>query len=129
MSLGFKRLNVNGTTVMWDVPVITDQTTLAYQPDTVLHDKKEKTCILIDIATPDDSDVNTKETEKLSKYKDLEIKVSRMWKRRTKIVQVLIGVLGTIKEGLYQNRQLLQGHQTAIELQKITLMSTAHCIW
>jgi len=39
---------------------------------------KEKTHLLINIATPDDSNVNTKETEKLSKYKDLENNVSRM---------------------------------------------------
>jgi len=32
----------------------------------------------------------TKETEKLGKYRDLEIKVSRMWKVRTKIVSVII---------------------------------------
>ena len=29
---------------MWEVMVITDQTILANQNDTVLHDKKEKTC-------------------------------------------------------------------------------------
>jgi hypothetical protein len=43
---------------MWNIPVTTDQTILANQPDIVLHDKKE--------------------TEKLSKYKELEIKVRRM---------------------------------------------------
>jgi hypothetical protein len=32
----------------------------------------------------------TKGTEKLGKYRDLEIKVSRMWKVRTKIVSVVI---------------------------------------
>jgi hypothetical protein len=47
----------------------------------------------IDIAVPDDTNVNTKETEILSKYKDLEIEVSRMWKVRTKTVPVIIGVL------------------------------------
>jgi hypothetical protein len=36
-----------------------------------LHDKEE-TCLLIDIAIPFDSNVYTKENEKLSKYKDLE---------------------------------------------------------
>jgi hypothetical protein len=34
--------------------------------DRVLHD----TSLLIDIATPDDSNVNTKETENLRKYKE-----------------------------------------------------------
>jgi hypothetical protein len=53
--------------------------TNALTPYIVLHDEREKTCLLIDIALPYDSDVNTKETEKLIKWKDLEIGVSRMW--------------------------------------------------
>jgi hypothetical protein len=72
------------------------------------------------------SNVNTKETEELSKYKDLKIEVSRMWKVRTKTVPCIIGTLETIRKGLDQNLQLLPGHPSAIELQKITLKSTAH---
>jgi hypothetical protein len=63
-----------------------------------LHDKKEKTCLIINITISVDTKVNTKETEKLRKYKELEIEVSRKWK------------------------------MSATELQKITLMSTAHII-
>jgi len=70
-----------------------------------LHDKTEKTSLLTDTAIPDDSNINTKETEKLSKFKDLQIKVSRMWAVRTKIVPVVIGALGTITKGLNQNIQ------------------------
>ena len=44
--------------------------------------KKEKTRLLINIATPNYSNVNTKDTEKLGKYEDLENKVSRMWRMR-----------------------------------------------
>ena len=69
-------INANGTTIMWDVPVITDWKILANQPDIVLCDKKEKTCLLIHLARPDDSNINTNDTKKLSKYKDLEIEVS-----------------------------------------------------
>jgi hypothetical protein len=69
-----------------------------------------------------------KETETLSKYKDLLIEVSRMWRVRTKIVRVVTGALGTIKKGLDENRQLLPGHQSAKELQKVTLMSATHII-
>jgi hypothetical protein len=64
---------------MWDVPVITDRMILANRPDTVLHDKEEKICLLIDIALPDGSNINKKYTEKISKY-DLEIEVNRMYK-------------------------------------------------
>jgi hypothetical protein len=82
-------INANGITVMWDVSGITDRTVLANQPDIELHDKKENTWWLISIAKPDDSNNNTKETEKLNNYKDLEIDVSRMWKL-TKIVPVVL---------------------------------------
>jgi hypothetical protein len=58
----------------------------------------------------------------------VEIKVNRMWKVRTKIVPIIIGATGTIKKGLGHNLQLLPGHPSAIELQKVTLMSTAHII-
>jgi hypothetical protein len=86
--------------------------------------KKEKTCLLIGIAIPDDSNVNTKETEKLRMYKDLEIKVSRMWEVGTKIIPAVIGALGAINKGLVQNLQLLPCHRSATELQKVTLMSS-----
>jgi len=83
---------------------------------------------LINIAIPDDSNFNTKETEKLSKYKDLETEVNRMCKVRTKTVPLIVGALETIKKGLGQNLQLFAGHPLATELQKITLMSNAHII-
>jgi hypothetical protein len=51
-----------------------------------------------------------------------------MWKVRTKIVPFVIGALGIIKKGSDQNLHLLPGHPSAMELQKITLMSTAHSI-
>jgi len=46
--------NANDTTVMWAAPVSTDRKILAKRHDIVLHDKKEKTCLIIDIAIPDD---------------------------------------------------------------------------
>jgi hypothetical protein len=55
----WKDINVNGTTITSEVPVITGRTILAHRPDTVLRDKNEKICLLIDIALPDDSNVNT----------------------------------------------------------------------
>ena len=114
---------INSTIIVWDVSVIIDRTVLAHWPDIVLHDKKEKTWLLISVAISDDSNINTKETETLNKYKDLEIEFIRMWKVRTKMT----GALRTIKR-LDQNLQLFPAHPSAIELQKIGLLSTAHII-
>jgi hypothetical protein len=44
------------------------------------------------------------------------------------IVPVITGALGTIKKGIVQKLQLLSGHQSAIELQKATLINTAYII-
>jgi hypothetical protein len=55
---------------MWYVPVIADRMILTNPSDIVLHDKKEKICLLIDIAIPDDSNVTTKETEQVQQPGD-----------------------------------------------------------
>jgi hypothetical protein len=91
--------NSHSTTIMWDVPVITDQTIPANRSDIVQPEKKQKTCLLIDTAVPFDSNVNTQGTEKISKYKGLEIEVSKMLNMKTKIGPVITGALGTIKKG------------------------------
>jgi hypothetical protein len=41
--------------------------------------KKEKTCILIDVAIPVDRICNAKEAEKKLNYKSLCIEIQRMW--------------------------------------------------
>jgi len=48
-----------------------------------------------------------------------------MWKVRTTIVPVIIGALGTVKKG-DQNLQVLPGHLSAIELQKIAWTCTPY---
>jgi hypothetical protein len=101
-------INVNGTTIMWDVPVITDRTMLANQPDIVLHDKKEKTCLLINTAIPDDSSINKKETE----VQRPGVRNQQDVGSEDKIVQVIDGALGTIKKGSDRNLHLLPGQVT-----------------
>jgi len=51
-----------------------------------------------------------------------------MCKGRTKISAVILGALRTITKGLDKNLQLLPGHPSALQLQKIMLMRTAHII-
>ena len=38
----------------------------------------------------------------------------------------VVGALGKVTNGLDQNSQLLPAHRSASELQKVTLMTTAH---
>ena len=46
-----------------------------------------------------DSNISAKEFEKLSKYKDLETEIAKMWKMKTKTLAVIVGAISMIKKG------------------------------
>ena len=102
-----KTVNENDSvTILWDTPIHTDKTIAANRPDIVLKNKENKTCLVIDITIPLDTNTSVKTTEKLIKYKDLEIEVERMWGLKTTTVLVVMGALGTIKKDMenYSNK-------------------------
>ena len=43
------------------------------------------------------------EIEKKSKSKDLELEIQRMWQKKTKVIPVVVGGLGTVKKGMVEN--------------------------
>jgi len=69
-------------TVLWDMAVQTDRHISANRPDIIFKDNMNSTCKLIDMTVPCDKNVSSKEIEKKSKYKNLEIEIQRMWKRK-----------------------------------------------
>ena len=78
-------------TILWDnMQVHTDKTIKAYKPDIIIKDKQEKTCMLIDMTIPSDRNTSVKVAEKLSKYKDLEIEITKMWGLKTITASVVI---------------------------------------
>ena len=58
-----------------------------------------------------------KVTEKLSKYKDLEIEVGRMWGIKATTIPVVIGALGLTTKGLEKYIQQIPGNIKIHELQ------------
>ena len=86
-------------TIFWHFPIRTDRTIQANRPDIVIKHKQNKTCQLIDMSVPSDRNISAKEFEKLSKYKDLEIEIAKMWKMKTETIPVTVGALGMIKKG------------------------------
>ena len=51
------------------------------------------------LAVPLDRNTSVKVDEKLSKYKDLEIEIGRMWKMETETISVVISALGVVDHG------------------------------
>ena len=81
-----------------------------------------------DVAVPADKNISLKEFQKLSKYKDLEIEVTKMWKLKTKTIPVAIGALGMIKKYAQNFIDQIPGKPSLQEMQKIVLTSTAHIL-
>ena len=77
---------------------------------------------------PQDKNVSVKEHKKLFTYKDLAIEVTKMWDLKTTIVPVVVGALGAIKKDTQKHIDQLPGAPSLRELQKITLMGTAHIL-
>jgi len=60
--------------------------------------------------------------------KDLEIEVARMWGLETETVLVVVGALGPIKKGLENRMQKISGNIRVEDLQKISVLGTAHIL-
>ena len=67
----------DSVTILWDMPIHTDRTIPVYRLD-IVQKNKDKTCLLIDMTLPLDTNASVKTREKLTKYKDLEIEVEGM---------------------------------------------------
>ena len=84
-------------TMMWDAAIPTARKIGANGLDICFRKKKTNTCLLIDISCPADGNIARKQAEKLTKYSDLRVEVSRMWQCRTLVVPVVSGELGTAR--------------------------------
>ena len=114
--------------VLWDFNTYVDKYIEARRPDIIVVKKKEKECLLIDIAVPGDARALSKEDEKIEKYQDLAREVSRLWDVKTTVIPIVIGALGTITERLvpYLARR---GVELSFEtIQKSALLGSARIL-
>ena len=115
-------------TILWDFSIQTDRTIKANRPDIVIRDKKEKTCLLLDVSIPADRNTSLKTFEKLSKYKDLDIELAKSWKVKTKTLPIIIGALGLINKSAENYLKEVPGDIPINQLQKSTLLGTANIL-
>ena len=88
-----RRKNV---TIIWDFTVHKDRKIDANRLDIIIKNREERTYIMMDVAVLSDQNISLKEFQRHSKYKDVDINVTKMWKLKTKIILVVIGALGMI---------------------------------
>ena len=100
----------DSVTILWDMPIHNDRTIAVNRPDIVLKNKKDKTCLLIYMTVPFDT------------------KIGNCWELKTTTVAVIMGALGTTKKDMENFSNKIPGNINIYELQKITLLSTAHLL-
>ena len=81
-------------------------------------------CKLTDVSVSSDQNTSTKATEKISKYKDLEIEITEIRRVKTEIMPVIVGELALISKGMEHNLGKISGAININELQKSILLET-----
>ena len=90
--------------------------------------KKKRECTLVDISVPLDTNIVSKTSEKIWKYRDLLKEISRCWNMNTKVVPIVVGALGTDGKDLSLKLSTLPGSPKIYEIQKTALMGKAHIL-
>ena len=80
---------------------------MANRPDIITKNRKEKTCLLIDVAIPADRNVLQKEAEKKLKHNSLCIQIQRMWNMKCVIIPVVTGATEIVTKGTKKNLQAI----------------------
>ena len=115
-------------TILWDYSIQTDRTIKANRPDIVIKDKTENKCLLLDVSIPSDRNTSPKIFEKLSKYKDLDIELTKSWKMKTRTIPIVIGALGVVPKSTLKYISEIPGKLAIEEIQKITLLGTSNIL-
>jgi hypothetical protein len=78
----------------------------------IIKNKKDKMCLLIDVAVPSDRNVIQKESEKKLKYKNLSIEIQRMWNMKCFVLPVIIGATRIVTKG---RKEIWKHYQESIQ--------------
>ena len=114
--------------ILWDFMVQCDRHIIHRRPDIVVINKRTDECQIIDVACPNDANLDSKKTEKLRKYQELRLEISRLWNKKTTIIPIIIGALGSIPGDLKKQLENL-GIECSIDiLQKSVLLGTANIL-
>ena len=94
----------NGKEIWWNVPLNLPNKAEHNCPDMILWDNVNKTCTIIEISTPPDTNVTDRTKWKKDLYMPLVAEMSRIYKHyKFEIVPIVVGALGAIPNSLLEN--------------------------
>ena len=98
----------NGKEIWWNVPLNLPNKVEHNRPDIIEWDNVNKTCTILEISTPLDTNVTDRTKWKKDLYMPLVAEMSRIYKQyKFKIVPIVVGALGAIPNSLLENLRSL----------------------
>ena len=80
------------------------------------------------MSVPTDNNISVNEYNKITKYKDLEIEIEKIWHLKTNIMPVTVWTRSMNNKGTDKHINKIPGNPNRYEMQKIDLCGTAHLI-
>ena len=117
--------------LLWDFSIQTEKRIEHNKPDIVVLDKKQKLCLIIDVACPFDTRIKKKEQEKIEYYNDLKYEILKCWNKevdKVMILPIVIGVLGSVTNNVRKNLDKVDLHLGVDAIQKTCLLGTARIL-
>lgn len=123
-------IDTNEYKLYWDVEIRTDKTITCNRPDIVFQNKKEQITYLIDIAIPNDTNIQNKYNEKIAKYAELGMEVQRLWKqKKVTVIPIVISTTG-ITPDIFDThlKQLGLNPHIHTNIQKSVILKTCNIV-
>ena len=117
--------------LLWDLSIQTEKRIEHNKPDIVVLDKKQKLCLIIDVAYPFDTRIKKKEQEKIEYYNDLKYEILKCWNKevdQVMILPIVIGALGSVTNNVRKNFDKVDLHLGVDAIQKTCLLGTARIL-
>jgi hypothetical protein len=114
-------MNNHNTATIFTIIII-----IINRPDIIIKNKKDKICLLIDVAVPSDRNVIQKESKKKLRYKNLSVEIQRMLNMKCFVIPVIIGATGIVTKGLQKYLETIPGKHFLYK--KKAVLGTSHII-
>lgn len=99
------------------------------QPDIIIHDSNNNTCIIIDIVIPNCLNITSKTAEKITKYKELKIELKKCWNlKKVNTIPIICGALGSTGKNIEEYLKMISENLEFRTIQKTVLLGTSHII-
>jgi len=112
--------------ILWDFTLHTDHHHSSNRPDIVLFEYCEKRIYFIEISCPADVNVQLKEVEKLSKYRDLANDFHQMYGMQVTTIPVVLGCTGVVSTTCLSHLKKIPNFSSKLfaNLQKAAIIGT-----